>query len=105
VVHGLDTLVAINNMLAQQEQPEPQQKEPVRLDINKRVELSLAVSRYLRSVEKFENASDEFNKSCQHLRACLNRAEHRFIAKVDFQHYLVTSNSAGDFDVQKVDSL
>ncbi len=35
------------------------------MNIEQRVTVSLALQRYLRAVERFEAASNEFNESCQ----------------------------------------
>lgn len=74
------------------------------LDIERRVEISLAVQRYLRATEKFEAASLEFNESCQALRQKLPR-ETRLIANVNHQHHLVTCDLEGNFQVEQIDTL
>jgi hypothetical protein len=74
------------------------------LDIERRVGLSLAVGRYLRSAERFNDASKEFTGACRSLRKQL-RTEQRFVVQVDFKHYLVTSDRDGNFDVEAIPSL
>ena len=41
------------------------------MNIEQRVTVSLALQRYLRAVERFEAASNEFNESCQAIRQAL----------------------------------
>ena len=74
------------------------------MDIDRRVSLSLAVGRYLRSSERFNEASKEFTGACNSLRKSLGRSQ-RFVVQVDFKHYLVTSDDSGNFDVELVESL
>jgi hypothetical protein len=75
-----------------------------KIDIERRVQLSLAIGRYLRSVKNFEHASVHFSEACQSLRQKLNEGE-RFIAKIDFDYYLVEMGSDGNFDVTKTDII
>ncbi|KAA1258111.1 hypothetical protein LF1_06260 [Rubripirellula obstinata] len=74
------------------------------LDIEKRVGLSLAVGRYLRSAERFNESSREFTSACRSLRKRLG-SEQRFVVQVDWKHYLVTSDRDGNFDVEQITSL
>ena len=74
------------------------------LDIERRVAISLAVGRYLRSAETFNNASRDFTAACRSLRKQLGR-DQRFVVQVDFKHYLVTSDRDGNFDIEAIESL
>ena len=74
------------------------------MNIDQRVTVSLALQRYLRAVERFEAASNEFNESCQTIRQTLPR-ESRFVANISHQHYLVTSDNEGNFEVEQVDTV
>lgn len=74
------------------------------LDIERRVAISLAVGRYLRSAERFNEASREFTGACKSLRNQLG-TEQRFVVQVDFKHYLVTSDRDGNFDVEAIPTL
>jgi hypothetical protein len=56
--------------------------------IETRVAVSLAIGRYLRAADRFEAASREFNESCDCVRSQLVEPS-RFIAKVDYKHFLV----------------
>ena len=51
-----------------------------------------------------ETASNEFNESCQTIREALPR-ESRFVANISHQHYLVTSDREGNFEVEQVDTV
>lgn len=73
-------------------------------DIETRVNTALAVGRYLRAVERFESASKEFNEACSALRNQLV-GPRRFITKIDFKHYLVTSDVDGNFEVEEVEQV
>lgn len=73
-------------------------------DIETRVNRSLAVGRYLRAFARFEAATKEFNEACSALRDQLTEPS-RFITKIDFKHYLVTSDKEGNFDVEELDLI
>ena len=72
--------------------------------IEKRVAISLAVSRYLRAADRFQEASSDFTCACKSLRKQLG-SDQRFVVQVDFKHYLVTSDNDGNFDIEAIDSL
>jgi len=76
----------------------------VTLDIERRVAISLAVGRYLRSADRFNDASKDFTGACRSLRKQLG-ADQRFVVQVDFKHYLVTSDRDGNFDIESIASL
>ena len=73
-------------------------------DIERRVGISLAVSRYLRSADRFNEASREFTGACKSLRKRLGTNQ-RFVVQVEFKHYLVTSDADGNFDIEPIQSL
>ena len=74
------------------------------LDIERRVAISLAVGRYLRSADRFQEASKDFTGACKTLRKQLG-TQQRFVVQVDFKHYLVTSDRDGNFDIEPIASL
>ena len=74
------------------------------MDAEQCVTISLALQRYLRAVERFEAASKDFNEACQTIRQTLPR-ECRFVANIMHQHYLVTSDTEGNFEVESVDTI
>jgi len=81
-----------------------EEQKPKSLDIERRVEISLAVQRYLRAAEQFEAASLAFNEACQAMRKTLPRAS-RLIANVSHQHHLVTCDLDGNFEVETIDTV
>jgi len=74
------------------------------MDIEQRVSTHLSVSRYLRSSERFNEASKEFTAACKDLRGRVG-TNNRFVVQIEFKHYLVTSDRVGNFDVQEIQSL
>lgn len=74
------------------------------LDIERRVAISLSVGRYLRSSQRFNDASKEFTDACKTLRKELGSVQ-RFVIQNDFKHYLVTSDREGNFEVEQIQSL
>ncbi len=73
-------------------------------DIETRVNASLAVGRYLLAVEQFEAATKEFNEACSALRKQLAEPS-RFVTKIDFKHYLVTSDQDRNFEVEELELI
>ena len=73
-------------------------------DIETRVAISLAVGRYLRAVDRFEAATKEFNEACSSLRSQLAQPS-RFVTKIDFKHYLVTSDHERNFEVEELELI
>ncbi|AMV31690.1 hypothetical protein VN12_06185 [Pirellula sp. SH-Sr6A] len=73
-------------------------------NVETRVNVSRAVGRYLRAVEHFEAASREFNEACSGLRDQLVEPS-RFVTKIDFKHYLVTSDQERNFEVEELELL
>ena len=73
-------------------------------DIETRVNLSRALARYLRAVDRFEAATKEFNESCSVLRNQLVEPS-RFVTQIDFQHYLVTSDQERNFEVEELELI
>ncbi len=74
------------------------------LSIEDRTNLSYAVNRYVKAVERFEQASTEFNEACQALRGILGPSR-ELVAQVDFTHYLVQSDEHSAFEVNKIDVI
>ena len=74
------------------------------IDIENRMSTSLAVGRYLRAMDRFEAATKEFNEACTSLRNQLP-APGRFITKIDFKHYLVTSDQQRNFEVEELELI
>lgn len=73
-------------------------------DIETRVAISLALGRYLRAADHFEVASREFSEACDGLRTQLSKPR-RFVAKVDYKHYLVTSDHESNFEVEELELI
>jgi hypothetical protein len=73
-------------------------------DIETRVNISLALARYLRAVDRFEAATKEFNEACSVLRNQLVEPS-RFVTQINFQHYLVTSDQERNFEVEELELI
>ena len=74
------------------------------LDIEKRVELSLAVGRYLRASERFNEAVKEFTEKCKSLRKQLG-SNKRYVIQVDYEYYIISSDAEGNLDVEPIQSI
>jgi len=73
-------------------------------DIETRIAISLTVARYLRAFNRFETASKEFNEACSGLRNQLAEPS-RFVTKIDYKHYLVTSDKECNFEVEELELI
>ncbi len=74
------------------------------LNIESRANISLAVGNYLQAIAQFESASTELANASSELRKHL-RTPIRFVTRIDFQHFLVTSHKEGNFEVEQIESL
>ncbi len=74
------------------------------LSIDERVTIQLAVQRYVRAMERFEFASNEFNESCCSIRKVVP-GPIRVVARVDHQTYLFTMDGESNFEVEIIESL
>jgi hypothetical protein len=74
------------------------------LDIEARVAISIAAGRYLRAVQRFESANQDFSDACQSLRAALPKSS-RFVANIEHKHYLLTTDAEGNFEVEELDTI
>ena len=72
------------------------------MDIDTRVNISLAVNRYLRALDRFEQASKDFNEACSAVRTTVEK-ETTFIVKDSYKHYLVTMDGERNFEVKEID--
>jgi len=74
------------------------------LSIDERVNIQLAITRYLRAKEHFNSVSKEFTESCRELRKRVGKNA-RFVSTQSFKSHLVTSDGEGDFDIEPIESL
>ena len=74
------------------------------LSIEERVNIQLAVQRYVRAMERFEFAANEFNESCSSMRKVVP-GPIRVIARIDHQTYLFTMDNESNFEVESIESL
>ena len=73
-------------------------------DIDERINIAVAVGGYLRAIDRFDVASQALNKACSELRAQIN-GRTRFVVQAENRHFLVNSDSDGNFDVEQIESL
>ena len=76
-----------------------------KLSIDDRINISLAIGRYLRAAERFEQASKDFNEACNDVRKVLEPEDDgRLVVKHDYKSYLVT-HGRGSFDISPFEIL
>lgn len=71
------------------------------LEIEARINISLAVRRYISSADCMNQATGDFAKACELLRTLLRRPS-RFVVEDRGRHYLVTSDAQGNFEIERV---
>jgi len=75
-----------------------------KLDMDTRVDITMAISRWLRAKEDFRVAGAAFNETIAKLQAILP-ANTRYVASNYGTYYLVETRSDGDFDITEVESI
>ena len=75
-----------------------------RLEIDQRVNLSIAFSAYLRAQRDYNAGARRFNEACKELRKQLE-PELRVVIHTEGCHFLVESDAACEFDVEKIESI
>ena len=73
-------------------------------NIDKRVSLALAVRRYQRACEGYEQATAEFEDACQTVRAHFQKNA-RYVICIDYRHWLIETDSKGDFVIEEIEVL
>ena len=72
-----------------------------RADFETRYSITLAIGKYLRSVNRLQNATSEFAEASKELGELIP-PDSAFVAKVDYNHYIVTSDHEGDFNIEPI---
>lgn len=79
------------------------QESPI-YDFERRFSLALATRRYLRTMKDFNTASRDFTEACKTLREAMPE-DGRFVIEIEYQHYLLTSDADGNFEVEPIESV
>jgi len=72
--------------------------------LEERVNISLAISRYLRALERFDQSTKEFNEACQNARAIMPKNA-KFLVKDSWKHYLVTTYEDQSFNADQIEVI
>ena len=72
-----------------------------RADFETRYSITLAIGKYLRSVNRLQNATSEFTEASKELGKLIP-PDSAFVAKVDYNHYIITSDHEGDFNIEPI---
>ncbi|MFN3193859.1 MAG: hypothetical protein ACE361_25330 [Aureliella sp.] len=75
-----------------------------RLDLDTRVNLSIAFGSYVNAEREFNRTSRRFTEACKDLRKQLP-AKKRLVIRHDSTHYLVETDDDGNFDIEVIESL
>ncbi len=75
-----------------------------RLDIDQRVNVSLAFKSYLRAQREYNAAARRFNESCTELRKHLE-PNLRVVIRADEGHYLLEVDPSCEFDMEPIDTI
>ena len=77
---------------------------PRRMEIDQRVNLSIAFGAYLRAQRDYNTAARRFNEACKELRKQLE-PDLRVVIHTQGSHFLVESDAACEFDVEEIESI
>lgn len=75
------------------------------LTVDKRVEISIAASRFIRDMRKYEEALKNMHDSEAELELALEGVENDVVVKVDYVAYLVGIDEFGDCSAEKIELL
>lgn len=75
------------------------------LTVDKRVEISIAASRFIRDMRKYEEALKNMHDSEAELELALEGVENDVVVKVDYVAYLVGIDEFGDCSAEKIEFL
>lgn len=79
--------------------------EDGRLTVDKRVEISIAASRFIRDMRKYEEALKNMRDSEAELELALEGVKDDVVVKVDYVAYLVGIDDFGDCSAEKIEFL
>ncbi|MGB0600389.1 MAG: hypothetical protein ACPGLY_27245, partial [Rubripirellula sp.] len=74
------------------------------MEIDQRVNVSLAFKSYLRAQRQYNAAARRFNESCTELRKHLE-PHLRAVIRADEGHYLLMVDPSCEFDIQPIDTI
>jgi hypothetical protein len=76
------------------------------MNIEERIALSLALKRYQRALERFEDASKEFNEACSAVRTTVKGGlGMRKVVNIEHNFYVFQCDNEGNFSLEQVESL
>ena len=75
-----------------------------KIDIERRIALAVALSQYLRVEKKFLSNMRDLDDTSSELSELLDQPG-LFVAEIDHQHYLLTADGEGNFDIEPVQTL
>jgi hypothetical protein len=80
-------------------------KREITMDIETRVTLTLAIRRYLRAAERFEEAQKEFSESCANIRFVIRESPIRAAVNIDHKMMIFECDTEKNFSVEPIDLL
>ena len=83
---------------------EPTREQQRDAELRAELETKRLIERYIRAQKAYEEAVTEWNFACKTLRENLGNGA-RFVAKVDFVTYLVTTDAESNISVDKIKVL
>ncbi len=75
-----------------------------KLDIETRLQISVAVDCYIRNEQLYNDARERFDESCSQLRNAIS-PNMRLVLRRDWKNYLLTTDTAGDFEIEEIESI
>lgn len=78
--------------------------ELAEMDIDQRIDVSMAVDNYTRAVEQLDIAQKEFEAACNAVRSSVG-PNRRLCCKSRHVTYLVTTDEHGEFNVDPIEAI
>lgn len=75
------------------------------LTVDKRMEISIAASRFIRDMKRYEEAVKNMHDSEAELELAFEGVENDVVVKVDYVAYLVGVDEFGDCSAEKIEFL
>ena len=75
-----------------------------KIDIERRIAIAVALSQYLRVENRFLSSMRDLDDRSSELSELLDQPG-LFVTEIDYQHYLLTADGEGNFDIEPVQAL
>lgn len=75
-----------------------------KLDIENRIQISVAIDNYIRTERQYFEARKRFDESCSQLKSVIVPSS-RLVVCRQWTSYLLTTDAAGDFEIAEIETI